>query len=190
MTIGRLAIIVGHNTKAPGAWGNAPINMGEYYYNFDVAGEIKNLCDVRQIDSQIFLRNSGLPECYAEVNAYCTEVKPSCAIELHFNAGPESARGTEVLYDAEPAESLRLSSLLHASICLGFKRCGKEVRGVKLLKEGDRGHYQLSLARVPACIVEPFFGSNTDDCALGVNSKLEYVKAIVTAVTSFLKTQI
>lgn len=182
----RLGIVVGHELNRPGAW-SEELQLHEYDYNRSIADLVEDLSRPSEIEAKTFLRNPDLYNCYAKVNEWCREADSFCAIELHFNASVDTARGTETLYDEYPVESERLASLIQGLVCITFNRVGKYNRGSRLLHEGDRGHYNMALAKVPSCIVEPFFGTNSEDATLGATNKLKYAGALLDAARMFLR---
>jgi N-acetylmuramoyl-L-alanine amidase len=110
----------------------------------------------------------------------------SATIELHVNSATPQAFGSETLFDMDPSDSKELAWLCQKSMVSVFKRKGKGDRGAKLLKPEDRGHYQLSLYKMPACITEPAFGSNSGDCQLLWSNASGYARGLVVAVKDFL----
>lgn len=179
----KFAFIVGHEAARPGASSVAPLRMSEYPYN----KEVSQLCYIfsREMgfDARVFFRDKiGIEGASKNVN----EWGATCAIELHFNSATPAAYGTECLYDSQPSDSKEFAEFVQRRVCEVFKRTGKGNRGAKFLKSGDRGHYNLLLYKVPATIVEPFFGSNTKDCELAWSSVTNYAKSLVNACVDFV----
>lgn len=182
----KLAIIIGHKFAHPGAKAIEPINEYEFSYNSKVARRLAERLQTRQIEARIFDRNLGNLLCYLEVNEWVGEVK-GAAIELHFNSfNDASARGTETLYQSGQADNLKFAKHVHDSVSLAFGRQGKLDRGIRLLKKGDRGYENLSLLNCPAVIVEPFFGSNAEDCILAKKVGHLYPESLANGVASYL----
>lgn len=183
MSLGRLAIIVGHDAHRPGALAVSPLSVHEYFYNYDIAHLI---CDARDpmVECRMFLRTPGqVANAYEEANAFGAK-RPSCMVELHFNAFVNSdVKGTETLYDAGGDA---WAQVVHGHVCRVFNREGRENRGIKKLSPGDRGATNLSLTEAPAVILEPFFGSNKDDASQAAVKKVEYAQCILTAARRFL----
>jgi N-acetylmuramoyl-L-alanine amidase len=183
----RLAIIVGHTFDRPGAMGIFPLNQREYNWNLDISNVVYRYAREAGITARVFLRNERtLEKTYAEVNEFC-KYQNACAIELHFNASDGRGRGTETLWDDDPADGLEFARIIHDDVCDVFRRKNKLDRGLKkLTKPEERGYVNLKLMKAPGCIVEPFFGDNADDALLGHAKGWEYAKALVTASYKFM----
>jgi N-acetylmuramoyl-L-alanine amidase len=184
----RLALIVGHSKKEGGAIGVAPLSMDEYHYNKEVAQlayfEAKKL----GIHAQVFLRDftNRVHVCHA-VNEFCAGTN-ACAIELHFDSFTDSkVRGTTTLYDMIPPESLTLARMIQDSVSKLFERTDKTNRGTKWLKFKDRGFYNMYGLDVPACLIEPGFGSNPYDAGLMRSLYREYARVIAETARDFLE---
>lgn len=187
----RMAIIVGHTFDRPGSMGVAPLNQREYNYNLDLSNVIYRYARESGINARVFLRDDRtLEKTYDEVNAWCKD-QNAVAIELHFNSCSKEqrgkARGTETLWDDDPSSSLEFARMVHDDVCSVFNRTGKMNRGLKkIINPDERGYANLRLMKIPGCIVEPFFGDNTDDALLGHVKSWEYAKALVTASFKFM----
>ena len=170
----KLALVVGHEKERPGALGAAPLSQSEYDYNLEVAQFAYREARESGHDCHIFLRDGiGIEGAYRLVN----EWSPDLAVELHFNACDRKASGTETLF-ANPAHR-EFAEIMQRELCSLFERKGKQDRGVKLLEAGDRGHRNMSLAVAPACLLEPFFGDNPFEAALGHKLRVAYAVAVV-----------
>lgn len=185
ITLGRLAIVVGHDKFNPGARAVYPISQYEYHYNTEIAGLMDFMAKEYQLQTRIFFRNSGLVKAYEAVNAWA-ENTLCVAIELHFNSSEDRrAKGTETLYD-DPQSQI-LATLIQGSVLIAFKRTIEQNRKTVLIKEGDRGHRNLALAKCPSVIVEPFFGSNKEDAELGHTLKKEYAECLLIATKLYFR---
>ena len=61
-----------------------------------------------------------------------------------------------------------------------------EDRGVKVLQAGDRGFGNVSAApSVPSVLVEPFFGSNQQECILAQERLGAYAESLIVAFEAF-----
>lgn len=164
----KVAVVVGHNSNKKGAKALPPLDLHEFdYYNpiadimvqegsdFDLEVRKFNRRDVGSYSQEI--RN-----VYAEVDAY----DPDISIELHFNSvdAPE-ARRSEVLSSGS-SNSLKLAGIIYDELVQAFNRTSKPHLQVKTLEKNDRGYTSLHSGKAPAVIVEPFFGSNPEDCLL------------------------
>lgn len=164
VTLAKLAVIIGHNSAAPGAVAGAPIGRSELTFNTKVARLIDEAAAEFNIDVKLFSRQpSGgysreIRDAYAAVAAW----GPDCALELHFNAAGPNASGTEMLYPQGSSRAKLLASHVQEELValLGLRN-----RGPKAKERGERGARSLfALPTVPTVLAEPFFGSNRNDC--------------------------
>jgi len=158
----RIAWVVGHNSKATGAYAKAPVKMSEYGFNSVVGDDLVNYAESDPtIEVKVFKRkpissyNGQMTECYRRVNKW----KPDIVIEAHFNwlngegriemiSHPNSTKG-KIICDIAGDEWFK---------ALGSNFDYKHVtRG-----SNDRGGLGLALANAPACLTEPFDCSNQD----------------------------
>jgi hypothetical protein len=73
-------------------------------------------------------------------------------------------------------------------LCEALQRDKKGNRGVKILKTPDQNGYQsVSKLQCPNVLIEPFFGSNANDCELAILRKEPMVKAIREALDIWTK---
>jgi len=178
----KLAIVVGHEKLAKGAKLGAPLNTNEYDFNKGIAQLTYVFARDKSIDARIFYRDGiGI----RGVGKAVTEWKADACIELHCNSATPAAYGTETLYDLDPPNSKKLAEHVQAAMCGVFKRQGKGDRGIKLLKEGDRGHYNLLGYKCAAVLVEPFFGSSLSDCKIAWGVASGYSRCLVTSVIAY-----
>lgn len=183
----KVAIVVGHDSKEPGAKALLPIGMNEYMFNVGLSRSITDWFD-RLVDqglsAHVFFRDKlGIEKTYEELKLW----GPDYCIELHFNShSDKSIRGTETLCVEHNKD---FAQAIQAAICKAFGRSPKTDRGIKVLKEGDRGYHSVSALKCPSCLIEPFFGSNQEDCTLADDRKESLAMSIVEAVRNFDKTK-
>lgn len=178
----QVAIIVGHTLAKPGA--KSPAFGHEYGYNRIFADKIYWELRNRKIPSVIFYKDGLEQSAVArQVNEYARGY--TVAVELHFNAFNGEASGTETLYDADPPEGKILAAIVQRKMCEALGRTGEADRGARLIGKGDRGHYNLASLSVPACLVEPFFGDNPEECALAFDRTDALVRAICDGIQFF-----
>ncbi len=179
----RLAIIVGHTERSSGAHALVPIGRSEYPFNKDVARCMEQVAGSRDIAARTFFRdNVGIRGAYQAAAAY----QPQAIIELHFNAASAAARGSETLYCELHPHSRRLAQEAQQAMVRVFGRSGSRNRGVKVLTPGGRGYGNVSAAPgVPSILVEPFFGSNEQECRLAHENFDAYVEGLVDAFDAF-----
>ena len=58
-------------------------------------------------------------------------------------------------------------------------------RGIKGRKKGSRGAYFLRATSMPACITEPFFGTNKEDWELATKNKKGMASAIAGGISLY-----
>ncbi len=189
----RAAFIIGHDRVAKGAKMIEPYGAYEYDFNTEIALLCVKLNQGNpRMYAESFDRNDGLANCYERVNRWLGESDSGCAIELHFNSFTDvKVFGTETLYLDDDAKVL--AQLIHAEILKVFGHRTRHEwnissnRKVKKLADRARGQYNLSLAKFPAIIVEPFFGSNPGDAKWAMDHKTEYAQALVNGVDAYLR---
>jgi N-acetylmuramoyl-L-alanine amidase len=179
----KFAIVVGHEKTQKGAKAGPPLNVHEYDFNKEIAQLMYVFAREKSMDARVFYRDGiGIGGVGDAVNRWGADV----AIELHFNSATESARGTVTLYDANPADNKEYATVIQRYMCELFKRTGKTNRGIKLLESCDRGHYNTASIKCISVLVEPFFGSNKDDCQLMWSNATGYARCLVAGTIEFL----
>ncbi|WP_170135063.1 glucosaminidase domain-containing protein [Acuticoccus kandeliae] len=188
-----LAVVIGHTALAQGNGGASPpmprddpatgLNEEhEYAWNTDLANRIKARADRAGFRCAIFRRDGlGIAATYQQVAAW----GPEAAIELHFNGGP-SARGSLVLYGAERSKAW--ARLLQDMQVRVFNRQGRfEDRGIII--PGPNSGYPRGVSNVtqfhPSALIEPFFGDNPADAALGIRHKDDLADGIIASFAAF-----
>lgn len=160
----KLGIVIGHNSAAKGAYGVAPIDAYEFDYNSEIAEIMDDAAPEFGMDAKVFRRRGQgsytreIREVYGKTDRWGAAL----TIELHFNAAPGPARGTETLSGPSSA-SLRSAHGVHRALVGLFDRRGVQDRGVKTYRQVRRGRLSLSTGRAPAILVEPFFGDHRHD---------------------------
>jgi N-acetylmuramoyl-L-alanine amidase len=179
----RLAIVVGHTRRAPGAYAEAPIDAHEYDWNGHLAELMAAHVDADpECEAMIFTRDEG-----GIVGAYrnARDWGADAAMELHFNAASPQATGTETLYVS--AQSRPLAQAVQDAT-LGV--LGLRDRGIKTPLEASGGRGQRSLTQMapkPSILTEPFFGSNAGDARTAQGAKAELAKAQADAALAVLR---
>jgi N-acetylmuramoyl-L-alanine amidase len=186
----KLAVIVGHSKQGKGAKAVAPLRQFEYDYNNEIAQLMFRSAMSQGLEVAIFHRDDiGVSGVGKAVDNWIAKTDIGCSIELHFNAANGIARGTEILYDADPAGGKDFADICIGELYRCFKREGKQQRGVKLLSPGDRGHYNLQVVHRPAILVEPAFGDNAEDARMLADYKQPYADALVRSAILYMKLQ-
>lgn len=157
--------IVGHTALAGGAYSNSLLAY-EYHYWKEVATIIKRNATMRRaFNVHVFTRDKSTERAYKDALAE----SPDLIVELHFNAGGgPAATGIETLCIGDMTSkngkaAAAFSRYIQQGTGLALRQSGS---GVKRVYDGDRGFANLALAGDrPAILIEPFFGTNTSDCA-------------------------
>jgi len=179
------AVIIGHTARAPGAKSdflrneNNPNGMHEYPFNSLLAPHVATRLRTLGIDAEVFTRDGGgIEGAYEASEAWGAD----CTVELHFNsAATRQATGTETLiHRIAGLSTYALASSVQAEM---VKALGLKDRGVKTTADTNgRGEANLSQIAEPSIIVEPFFGSNPNDCAAAMERFERLAEAIARGV--------
>ena len=178
----RLAIVVGHSAKDGGAAGLAPVGPSEYPWNSDLAALIKTAGVPAGIEVEIFLRDGiGISGAYKQVSKWGA----TAAIELHYNADSGTARGSETLWGPACSRSEAWATAIQAAMVKLYDRRDKLDRGLRKTPPHNRGSSSVNaLSSIPSCLIEPFFGDNPDDAALGGAKKKALAQTLVDTFVS------
>ncbi len=174
----KLALIVGHTKELKGA-SLATTDLKEYDYNLKIARAIKTLAEKIEapVEVEIILRDFiGINGAYARA----AQLGCDAAIELHFNAFDCKAEGSLTLCTAD-VKDVDFSQGIHKAVCKVFGRNGESM-GVKSISKSVRGAGVHMFPSGPNCLVEPFFGDNPTEAAMGLKYSGEYAEALLTAV--------
>ena len=156
--IHKVAIIVGHNNIAQGAYVKGNIQQSEYKFNGIVADLMVDLVkEDNAIEIKVFRRkylgkrqySAEIKEVYKRVNKW----NPEVAMELHFNSLGGACR-VEMLYYKGSVNSKHLATIaLHHSSMLLHQGIN-----TKLLPrtKNDNGGGSLYYCKSPIVLTEPF----------------------------------
>ncbi len=173
----KLAVVVGHTRRSPGAFGKDPVDQNEYFWNSDLAARMKEHAAAHDIAIEVFFRdNGGITGAYSRAGEWGAE---GC-IELHFNAAAVAASGTETITVTDQSQPLARAVQAAMVDTLELRD-----RGVKPPWEG-RGRQSVTQLPVPSVLVEPFFGSNAGDCRRADERKQQLAEALVRAAADVL----
>jgi len=177
-TFSKLAIVVGHTERNPGAKGISPISNYEYFWNKRLAKLIQSFANSNDIECGIFFRDGvGIVGAYKKV----VQWSPHSCVELHFNAYNGAVTGTETLYGLYDPSREWAQNIQNLMVEL-YERSGKLNRGIKKRAIGERGGKNVNqLENIPSCLIEPYFGDASKDAFLADNYLNELAKSIVTA---------
>jgi hypothetical protein len=153
----KVALIVGHTSTSKGA--RATNGVYEWDYNSHIAEEVKKVLPDVEVVLRLHCGGSYSAQCLTTATR-CKELGITHAIALHFNSNEKiMAKGCEAL----TVSAWDLADKISSALVHDF---GIKNRGVKLLKETDRGYYELRALNdygiKEAVILEPFFGSYSD----------------------------
>jgi len=157
--MGKIAIVIGHNSKAQGA-----VRCTDGRTEFDWNGELADIIQEHDPDNvRIFRRERGggysreIDRVYALVDRWGAD----CSLELHFNASANKRANGGLTLSSGSAGSIELANLVRERVSqvLGNKDRGVEVRG-----RNARGGRSLWQGKSPAIMTEPYFGSNEKEC--------------------------
>jgi flagellum-specific peptidoglycan hydrolase FlgJ/N-acetylmuramoyl-L-alanine amidase len=192
LTPSGLALVIGHTARAQGAKGLSPpfpandrtTNLHEsheYAWNMDLAQRIKQIADAAGIRCGLFFRDGvGIAGAYQAVKAWA----PAATIELHFNATP-SARGSLVLYGADASKEWA-QALQTMMVGLYDRRGRFEDRGIHIPSAQHYRYGRKSVTQLhPSALLEPFFGDNPIDAALGIRLKQQLANGILRTFAAF-----
>jgi N-acetylmuramoyl-L-alanine amidase len=170
-----VALIVGHEPKAPGA--ESCGHVSEFSWNTAVAAEV----EARLSQSKVvrIVRVWRAPEGYSALPGKVNATNCDAAVELHFNASNGAGRGTEVLHFAGSHRG-EITALLFQTMIVAA--LGLRDRGLKACAASDRGGLFLAKTHMPAVIVEPCFGDNHLDWQRVTARRADLVRAYATAL--------
>ncbi|OQX15966.1 MAG: hypothetical protein BWK73_05405 [Thiothrix lacustris] len=182
----KLALVVGHSARSPGAKGCPPISRHEYHWNQFLAKIIKDIATAKGINCEIFYRDGiGILGAYQEVNDW----KADACVELHFNAYNGQVVGSEVLYGSSNIFSKKLAEDFQEMLVRVYSREGVANRGIKHCKAGvDRGGENVNqLVNIPSCLIEPYFGDAQSDAKKAKKYINVLADSIIAVYLNFIK---
>tara|TARA_R100000541_G_scaffold35140_1_gene43517 strand:- start:737 stop:1270 length:534 start_codon:yes stop_codon:yes gene_type:complete len=155
----RVAFVVGHHEKSKGAFSKY-FNLFEWDFYKQV---LANMGDV-----SVFYHNENIGGYTSRIKNTASKINKypfDLVIELHFNASDnDRANGCETLYYYKSSKGKKYAQLFSDVVAseTGIKpRNG----GLKPLNDKtDRGFASVYYTTAPTILIEPFFGSNSDDC--------------------------
>lgn len=160
MSKANVALVIGHNYKDKGSY-STHLGISENEFFRYVASDILE----RGYDVDVFTRRKNttygaeMREELAMINAGAYDL----VIELHFNGSDNpQANGTEVLAFHKSEKGKTYGRAFNKAM---VDLAGIRDRGlVEVKTEKDRGGYGIVNAKPVYILVEPFFGSNLEDC--------------------------
>lgn len=157
-----IAFVIGHHKKSKGAF-SSYLFANEFDFYTDV---IKHL-EYKTGKLNLFYHNS-------DVSSYTERIKETASklnkfnfdlvIELHFNAATPQANGCETLYYFSSKKGKEFAHIFTDTVC-GITGIKSRNGGVKaLVNKKDRGYASVYYPKAPTILIEPFFGTNDNDC--------------------------
>jgi len=154
----RIALIVGHTAKRPGATNY--LGESEYAFNSRIARDMEVMIEAVSEDcvSRIFYRDGVGRSGVADK---VIEWKADLSIELHFNSFAQKAKGCEILVLSDDRKSIDIADQITTKLSEEFGIVERHINGVKRLIDGNRGYYNLKLLQtIPINIlIEPCFAN-------------------------------
>lgn len=164
----KLAIVVGHNTRKPGAY-SAELGENEHPFNTRVADIMAGLAGQYGFEVQVFHRRSDISsttaeieECYRRVNAWIPSTRDGLCGELHFNAFNERTGGCEMLYWHTSTGGPVVAQHLQDGVLSSFSL---NDRGIKANDGSQAGSVSLRSCATYNVVLEPVFGDYRPDAA-------------------------
>jgi N-acetylmuramoyl-L-alanine amidase len=154
------AIIIGHTSLKQGAYSSF-LNSNEWDFNKRISESLKEVASIYTYDTYQFGYTSMVKRMANRIN----DKKHNLVLELHFNASESpNANGSEALY------YFKNKSAQHLSECFTLlmnTEMGIKNRGAKALySKNQRGYASVYYPKPTTLILEPFFGTNLNDCKL------------------------
>lgn len=199
-----ILLIVGHNPIVQGAYSDH-LQQSEYDYNLSLARKLEgsNVILDHATRTATTINTHITYRTHNETRATFTRdiVVPFLdrnsihfIIELHFNAfANQQANGSELLHTLPPSHQPLLNTFYNE-----FSRNYPDTRkrGLKHVMPSNRGYTNLTRLRkthnitTPICIMEPFFGSNEQDCNNATLHLYSAYRAAIEAVGMEIATQL
>lgn len=154
----KIAVVVGHHERDGGAF-SPFLQISEFNFYSEVVKHLQGV-DVYFHNSRIKSYTQRIRFTADKLNAKDYDL----VIECHFNAASAVANGCETLYYFNSAKgkdyALKFSKLVNN--CTGIKLRNNGLKA--LVNSKDRGFASVYYPKAPAILIEPFFGSNKEDC--------------------------
>lgn len=182
----KLALVVGHTRRRPGALSVSPMSSTEYSWNSDLAKRIEAAATHTDIEVRIFYRdNIGIAGAYRQLASWGA----SSAVELHFNAYNGRVAGTETLYGTACAQSKQWAEIVQNKMVDLYQRTGRTNRGLKACPPYNRGARSVNaLSHIPTCLIEPVFGDNSAEARLAEQLKDNLARELLAAFIAYQAT--
>lgn len=186
-----VALCIGHSRFINGRRDGGAVSVGgvsEWDYNGDLAQLIAGRLAQFRIRSVIVseYEGNGYGAAMRWLASHLRGLDVDGAVELHFNSAHTTATGHEWLY----WQTSRRGEALARSLDDGMRQQVPphilRARGIKPVSIG-RGSEFLRLTHCPACVAEPFFGSNPADWKIATEQKPKIAQAIANGIFDWLE---
>lgn len=178
----RIAIVIGHNLRSKGSY-STKLEMSEYEYCKKVAEYIKEIDD--SVDIYERKPNKSYIDEMKLVIAEINNKTYDCIIELHFNSSTyPQANGCECLVHKYSYKAKNMAEHLLKKLS---KEYNLKIRGSGLIEvenSGQRGSYGICKTKDPYILLEPFFGSNSQEAEKFINYR-KFARFLIKAIRSW-----
>ena len=172
----KIALVIGHTSKSKGAL-SSYFNLREFDFYSEVVKHLTSKVDIYTHNAEI----SGYTTRIKDTSSKLNKTNYDLIISLHFNSFEPQANGCETLYFYKSKKGKQYANLFTAFIS---NRTGIKSRGIKALtNKKDRGFAICYYPTAPVILIEPFFGSNTNDC-----KKIQSPENFASLLDSFIAT--
>jgi N-acetylmuramoyl-L-alanine amidase len=187
-----IALCIGHSRKIKNRREGGAVSVGqisEWEYNRTLAPIIAGDLQLYRIRSVIVddYQGHGYGAAMRWLAGHLRELGVDAAIELHFNAGPPTARGHEWLHWHSSRRGRHLADCIDMETRKQLPPSILPARGLKQRTTKDRGAEFLRLTHCPAVIAEPFFGSNAQDWSMATHYQGKIALGIANGIDAWLE---
>ena len=156
----KIALVIGHHKMSKGAY-SPQLKTSEWDFYNNVVSRLKSCPDVYAHS----ILDGGYTSRIKATAKKLDRGNYDLVISLHFNsAGDVRANGCETLYYFNSSKGKMYASKFSDTV---HNWTGIKLRhnGLKALSnENDRGFAMVYYPKAPTILIEPFFGSNSEDC--------------------------
>jgi N-acetylmuramoyl-L-alanine amidase len=172
----KIAFVVGHHKKDKGAY-SPHLKVSEWDFYNNVADCMESTIKVFQHDPTIKGYTDRIKATAEKINQGGFDL----VIEGHFNAATPQANGVETLYYFNSVKGRQYAQWF-SELVNDFTDIKLRNNGLKaLVNEKDRGFASVYYPKPPTILIEPFFGSNKEDC-----DKIKGVENLASIIDNFI----
>jgi N-acetylmuramoyl-L-alanine amidase len=185
-----IALCIGHSRLVNSRPEGGAVSTGgksEWEYNCGLALMVQGLLNTAGIKSKVYnlYHGDGYGAAQRWLAATLKADKATLAVELHFNAAGPTATGHEWLYWESSKNGKALAGAIDGKMRANVPEL--TARGIKPKTSADRGAEFLRGTHCPACIAEPFFGSNASDWQIATSKKMAIAESIAAGIREAIK---